>query len=299
VTDGAVNVDRQCGYPVYRAPHVFRSARAATVKFKPEIVVVTQPGPWLGQLPEAICKTPMVIYENETSDGLDKVPEKLRARAFFAANSEATSAHLRHKYGAKSTIIRPIFGIERFARIQRLGENVLFVSLSNRKGSDIALRIAELRPKINFVCVETWTRNDMKTEEMRGKIRALPNVTLLANQQGLVHIMPEIKLLLMPSRGNESWGRTATEAQICGIPVIASNRGNLPITIGPGGITLDPDGPIEPWLEAFDAVMNNSTIFEGLSCKAREHGSVLIEQIEPTYQAFNNLLRSAIAGGWK
>jgi hypothetical protein len=62
VTDGAVNVDRQCGYPVYRAPHVFRSARAATVKFKPEIVVVTQPGPWLGQLPEAICKTPMVIY---------------------------------------------------------------------------------------------------------------------------------------------------------------------------------------------------------------------------------------------
>ncbi len=56
------------------------------------------------------------------------------------------------------------------------------------------------------------------------------------------------KLILMPSMWEEAWGRVATEAQFSGIPVIASNRGGLPESVGPGGVLLDPDGPLEPWV---------------------------------------------------
>jgi glycosyltransferase involved in cell wall biosynthesis len=130
---------------------------------------------------------------------------------------------------------------------------------------------------------------------LRNLVDTIPNVARLPNQQGLARILPQTKLLLMPSRGEESWGRTVTEAQICGIPVLGSSRGNLPVTIGPGGVTLDPDEPIERWLEAFDSIMDDDSRYEDLSSKARTHGDVFVERVEIAYQKFENVLRTAVA----
>ena len=295
----AVKVDHQFGYPVRCAAHVYISANTIADEFQPEVLVVTQAGRWMEVLPPAICHTPLVIYENEISDALEGMPVELKERAHYVANSGATSAHLLREYNIKSIVIPPIFGVGQFAGIKRRGDSVLFVSLQRRKGFDVAFEIAKSRPKAKFIFVESWTKGDSRTQMLRGLVGDMPNITLLANQAGLAKIMPQVKLLLMPSRGRESWGRTVTEAQICGIPALGSNRGHLPITIGPGGTTLDPDEPIERWLEAFDAIMNNPSVFEDMSRKALEHGSAIIEQIEPTYKAFENLLLSAIAGSRK
>jgi len=40
------------------------------------------------------------------------------------------------------------------------------------------------------------------------------------------------RLLLAPSRWVESWGRVASEAQISGLPVIATKSGGLPEAVG-------------------------------------------------------------------
>ncbi len=47
------------------------------------------------------------------------------------------------------------------------------------------------------------------------------------------------KLLLMPSLWNEAFGLVAAEAMLNGIPVLASNRGALPETIGDAGFLFD------------------------------------------------------------
>ena len=47
------------------------------------------------------------------------------------------------------------------------------------------------------------------------------------------------KLLLMPSLWYESFGLVAAEAMLNGIPVLASNRGALPETIGDAGFLFD------------------------------------------------------------
>ena len=47
------------------------------------------------------------------------------------------------------------------------------------------------------------------------------------------------KLALIPSFFEESFGRVAAEALGAGVPVVASNRGALPETVGDAGILLD------------------------------------------------------------
>jgi glycosyltransferase involved in cell wall biosynthesis len=45
--------------------------------------------------------------------------------------------------------------------------------------------------------------------------------------------------MLMPSVWQESIGRVAAEALLCGIPVIGSNRGSLPEVLGEAAVLLD------------------------------------------------------------
>ena len=94
----------------------------------------------------------------------------------------------------------------------------------------------------------------------------------------------------MPSRSQEGWGRTATEAQICGIPVLGSNRGQLPETIGPGGITLDPDAGIASWLEAFDRMWNDESFYRELSRRAKDHATRLVAQTGAVVDRFESCI---------
>jgi glycosyltransferase involved in cell wall biosynthesis len=290
----AGTVDHQCGYPVVRAPNFLAAINYAATQYQPDVCVVTQPSQWLGMAP-AIRDLPIVIYEQEISTGLKFVPAGLRARAVYIANSVATAEHLSRAFGIASTVIPPLFGVDRYVGIRRQGESVLFVSLQHRKGADVSIQIAQSRPKVPFIFVESWTEDPADTQMLRELVKAIPNITLLPNQCELTHIMPKIRLLLMPSRSKEAWGRTATEAQICGIPVLGSSRGNLPKTIGPGGITLDPDDPVAHWLAAFDSLIDDPSVFEKLSRNALEQGRLMIQESERALQTFERILRSVVA----
>lgn len=281
------------GYPIVRTQKAIRVTRVMIRKFRPDAIVVSHSGEWLTYLLRVIGDLPLFVYEHEVGDGIEGSPPQLRRRASFIANSEATQAHLLRAYGLASTVVRPLFGVDRYAHVKPKGKKTLFVSLQPRKGSDVAVAIARARPKHKFVFVESWTRWPERTEILRGIVGAMPNVTLLPNRPDIDDVLAETKLLLMPSRGQESWGRTATEAQMCGIPVLGSSRGNLTRTIGPGGVTFDPDEPIERWLAAFDSIMNDPARYEDLSKKALAHGTAMKAEIERNYRVFETLMAGA------
>jgi len=289
------SVHHECGYPVIRAWNGYAAAVHALREFQPDVLVASQAGAWLDQLPRSIRRAPIVIYEQEASVMVKDIPPDFKTRAVFLVNSPSTAAHVAREYGVNGTIVRPLFGIHEYVGIKRSGDAVLFVSLQRRKGADIAIRIAQSRPHVPFLFVESWTEDKGQTAQFREEAARLPNITLLPNQQGLFHIMPKIKLHLMPSRSQEGWGRTATEAQICGIPVLASCRGNLPRTIGPGGMTLDPDDPFEYWLEKFDAIMNDAALYDDLSAKAAAHALGVVKEAKQAYDIFERALNEAIA----
>jgi glycosyltransferase involved in cell wall biosynthesis len=288
-------IDHVCGYPVARSPNLNNAVYSGINRFRADVVVVVESGAWMDSLLPAVSEYPLVIYEHQVSLDPNDVPEIFRSHAVFIANSPATAANLSQNCGITShAVVRPLFGIEKYAGIRRHGNAVLFVSLQERKGADVAIAIAERRPAAKFLFVESWRQWPDRTEILREHVRKIPNITLVPNQDGLTQIMPEIKLLLMPSRSQEAWGRTATEAQLCGIPVLGSSRGNLPVTIGPGGVTLDPDEPIERWLAAFDRMMEDSVYYDALSQAALAHGRKLLPEVERAYYAFEQALHHAI-----
>ena len=53
------------------------------------------------------------------------------------------------------------------------------------------------------------------------------------------------RLVLVPSQCDEAWGRIVTEAQISGVPALASDAGGLPEAVGPGGILMPRNAPPE------------------------------------------------------
>ena len=124
----------------------------------------------------------------------------------------------------------------------------------------------------------------------------MPNVTIRPAAKGVEAIYGSTKVLLAPSRYQEAWGRVASEVQINGIPVLASNRGGLPEAVGPGGIRLDYDAPIERWASHLHAMWNDEAYYASLSEKALAHAARPDFQPETIVNRFADLIEARAAG---
>ena len=62
-----------------------------------------------------------------------------------------------------------------------------------------------------------------------------------------------------------------SEAQVSGIPVIASGRGGLPEAVGGGGIVLDREAPASVWAGAIREMMVRRCSLSGMSRAALCH----------------------------
>lgn len=88
----------------------------------------------------------------------------------------------------------------------------------------------------------------------------------------MVGPQPTARVLLAPSQWQETGVRVATEARINGIPVLGSDHGGMPQVIGPGGLVVSVDAPIESWLAAQSQVWDDAashTAFAGRRAYAR------------------------------
>jgi glycosyltransferase involved in cell wall biosynthesis len=84
-------------------------------------------------------------------------------------------------------------------------------------------------------------------------------------------IYARTRILLAPSLWEEGWGRVISEAQISGIPVLASNRGGLPESVGPGGLLVAHDAPLDRWRNALSAMWDDVDVYGQLSAAAAKH----------------------------
>jgi glycosyltransferase involved in cell wall biosynthesis len=162
--------------------------------------------------------------------------------------SEFTAQRFRQTHGLGSIVIRPIFQEERY-KVHVDGRYVTFINPVPEKGVDRALEIAALCPDIQFVFVRGWPLGFKELRRLKSKLRQLPNVQLQSSTYDIRTIHRHTKILLVPTslRWEETWGRVVSEAQISGIPVIASNHGALPESVGNGGILIDYEQPAEIW----------------------------------------------------
>jgi glycosyltransferase involved in cell wall biosynthesis len=162
---------------------------------------------------------------------------------------------------------------------------VTLVNPEPRKGIHVFARIAEVlsrrRPDIPLLIVEGAGKANL-LPQLGIDLSGLKNLRIMPNAPDARGFHAMTKLLVMPSL-MENAGLVAMEAMVNGIPVLASNRGGLPETIGDAGLVLDvparytPDTrdvptaeEVEPWVEAIIRLWDDSAEYERWSQAARE-----------------------------
>ena len=70
-------------------------------------------------------------------------------------------------------------------------------------------------------------------------LKEVGNISFMSNTQNPEDFYKQARVIIVPSFFNESYARVVAEAMAAGVPVVASNRGALPETVGDAGLILD------------------------------------------------------------
>jgi glycosyltransferase involved in cell wall biosynthesis len=219
-------------------------------------------------------------------------------RLVLLANSRFTSQRCREVFGLEAAVIPPIVEPDVYRCTPGSGGFVTFVNPVPRKGVDVACALAEACPEIPFLFVEGWPQPAAERAPWRRRARAAGNVAWQRRVRDMRRIYKRTRVLLAPSRWEEGWGRVVSEAQASGIPVLASDRGALPATVGPGGCCLDPDGPLERWSETLRSWWHDPARHRRVSRAALEHAGRSEAQPDAIVAAFLHEVSGHLSRRW-
>ncbi len=188
----------------------------------------------------------------------------------YLANSDFTAERWRALFGLHCHVIKPVVNAGNYITSGG-GSKVLFVNPSPIKGVQQMFALATHCPDLPFLVVESWNIEPAWRAYCQQWACQLGNVQWLGPQDDMRAVYAQARVLLMPSAWEEAFGRTVIEAQLSGVPVLASNRGALPETVGDGGLTLDPHAPVEVWAKALRRLMSGNESF-GEAARHHAHG---------------------------
>jgi glycosyltransferase involved in cell wall biosynthesis len=263
--------DAALGYPVWRSVSPWNDLEYVAKKQTPDLIVVMAVEPVRMALAAQRTQIPVLMQLQDVEfHMLGGRFEDLGDNINCVANSRFTAERYRNAYGIHPRVIYPCISADRY-RVKTTKENITFVNPKPIKGRDIAFAVARLCPDIPFTFVESWPLTHEERQLLTETLPALPNVTLLPPQNDMRSVYGKCKILFAPSMWEEGYGRVVTEAQISGIPVVASMRGGLPEAVGQGGMLLDADGPINDWVTAIRKLWLDDQCYADLSAAALVH----------------------------
>lgn len=265
-----VSRDTVCGYAIWRSWYPWMALAYVAEREKPNILMITS-GFIVPMVTAAKpLKLPLLIQLNDVAFSYHGGSfEELRGIQ-CVANSHFTAQKYRECYGVEPIIIYPPIAPEQY-RTATSKENVTFINPHPEKGRDLAVEIARLCPDIPFSFIEGWRLSLQGRKELVQRISPLANVTLRPAQNDMRRVYQRCRILLAPTVVEEGFGRVAVEAQISGIPVVASNRGGLAEAVGPGGILIDLESPTEGWVHAIRKLWSDPQYYSELSKAALAH----------------------------
>jgi glycosyltransferase involved in cell wall biosynthesis len=155
--------------------------------------------------------------------------------------SEYSRRDHRRRLGVDGTVIPYPMRLDRVIADEPEPTHVTFVNPQPEKGmtvfARIALELGRRRPDIPLLVVEGRGTSD-GLARVPVDLSGLTNLNRMANTPDPRDFYRVSRVVLMPSLWRESLGRVAVEAMANGIPVLASDRGALPETMGDAGFVL-------------------------------------------------------------
>lgn len=162
------------------------------------------------------------------------------------ANSEFTATKIKTLFGANSSVIYPPIKTDNYRVAYDPEGYITMVNPRTKyKGPDIFLDIADRMPDEDFLLV-----GPIGTATIRNRANRAPNVSHWEWCDDMRQAYSETKLVVVPSRCEEAFGRVPAEAMVSGIPCVVSNRGGLPEVVGDTGEVVKELDVTERWVEA-------------------------------------------------
>lgn len=284
--------DTYGGYPVFRAAKPAEALPAVLAAFRPHAVVIQS-----GELvpivrASLIAGTATIVYFRDVIFGEDLfAPNK---DILFLASSSFTAGRAKAMFNLDCHVVPAFIRLDDYVT-ESARSHALFVGCGPLKGIEIAFRIAAARPHIPFDFVESWPISDRTRAYYEARAQQTGNIAWHKPVSDIRQFYAKARLLLMPSLCEEAYGRVVTEAQASAIPVLASDRGGLPQSVGPGGLNIAAHAPLADWLAALDRMWNDEAEYARLSALAHTHARREEMALERITDQFLELVTDFIA----
>jgi len=159
---------------------------------------------------------------------------------------------------------------------------VTFINPTPEKGAMLFFRLARLaaieRPDIHFLVIASRASH----AQWQFDPGQLPNVHWIPNRRDMRPIYRRTAMLLFPTLCFEGAGRVAAEAQLSGIPVLATRSGGIPEQLNGAGFLFDPpqrllddflamptEEEVRPWLDRIIQLHDDADAWRSASEAAR------------------------------
>ena len=211
-------------------------------------------------------------------DQLQELPLILTSSAFFRDRLQA-------KYGVHAEVLYPAVDLDRYRITRQTDTFITMVNPVAVKGIAPFLKLAAALPSRKFLVVEGWGTPPAMVEFIRTRF---PNVTYLERQIDMRTVYGQTEILVVPSQWEESFGRVITEAQVNGIPVLASKVGGIPEALGDGGVLVEEIADPLAWRRG---LLEIESRYEELSRKAVRNAARF--SVAATVARFEEILKTA------
>jgi len=169
-----------------------------------------------------------------------------RNATYTITNSKFTSAKVEELLGTDSSIIYPPIKMENYRVDYDANGYITMVNpRTEYKGPDIFLDIADQMPDEEFLLV-----GPIGPSKIKKQLKQIPNVTHWEWCEDMREAYAKSKIVVVPSRWEEPFGRVPAEAMVSGIPCVVSNRGGLPEVVGDTGEIVDDIETVDAWISA-------------------------------------------------
>ncbi|MGO9110602.1 MAG: glycosyltransferase [Thermoguttaceae bacterium] len=229
-------------------------------------------------------------------------PRTFHASDYAIVPTEYCKRHYWDTLGLACLKLPLVINPDRVLAQSRQPRFLTFVNPEPRKGVFVFARIAEMlagrRPDIPILIVD-GKQKFAALPALGIDLSRLKNISVMENTPDPRRFFAVTRVLLMPSL-SENFGFVAGEAMLNGIPVLASNRGGLPETVGNAGLLIDiparhtPETrdistaeDVRPWVETIIRLWDDEAEYERWSLAARKRSEQWHpDRLAPVYCEF-------------
>ncbi len=251
-------------YPVHLIPDEtfldYFASRLVQGRF-PLALIQGERSPQLVSIAQNHGVFPLFYVHNGLELGLFENPKDL---PLILTNSHFFLEEIKRDHGIISELLYPAVHLDRCRIENNSHECITMVNPVVAKGGVPFMKVALARPDRKFLVLEGWGTPPRILELMR----KIPNINYLSKQLDMRPIYSRTHVLMVPSQWEEAFGRVIPEAQVNGIPVLASRVGAIPEAVGEGGVLVDDKENPEAWLKGLELLEAG---YDEYSARAREN----------------------------